>query len=664
MAVFNQARCSMKHIFMIFAACLVATALFAEWSADPYNPTLIAGFTGEQVMPKVSIAPNGNTYICRFDTQSGAYQVFLNLLDTHGNHIWTDPLGLLISSHDQMTWLTEYDLDVDPDGNAVIVFQDIRNAGVNNVVAYKISPAGQFLWGADGIALSNDTNMDYGNMSPVCFCSADGSSYFAWQRMGPANTSVVINRLSAAGQKLWGENGIELSSTAGSYTWPQIIQGVGNDILLKLYYDTGPYWSPTRHIHLVKGTPEGTFPWTAAVSEAGGIAAWQQLIPFASDGAGGAVLAWYEDRDSNMDNDVYCQRIAADGSASMGMNGSLVSVSPANQQYYPKIAVDTAGQQVYVFYRETDANQNNAGLARQLMSFSGNRLWGETGPAYIDIGPSECNTIASYLVPAGAVFLYAYGTNNLFATCLNAADEVIWTQGSLMVANSVDPKMHYDCDTHPDNWSVLVWEQGNSAYDIYAMRINGNGSLGAQYLPPRNLSAEQMPPASVVLSWQPPSPYVVPDQYYIFMNDELVQAVEGGILTHTVTNLSGGTHEFYVKARYGDHFSDPSNIVTVSIVAADDPTLPTAEMAPRLTPNPFSGTAKLSFGVGDATGSVRVSLYNAKGRKLGERECSVKAGINEIPLDPLTLGLFDSGVFFLRLQISGEIILLRGLFIR
>jgi len=119
-----------------------------------------------------------------------------------------------------------------------------------------------------------------------------------------------------------------------------------------------------------------------------------------------------------------------------------------------------------------------------------------------------------------------------------------------------------------------------------------------------------------------------------------------------------------VKARYGDHFSDPSNIVTVSIVAADDPTLPTAEMAPRLTPNPFSGTAKLSFGVGDATGSVRVSLYNAKGRKLGERECSVKAGINEIPLDPLTLGLFDSGVFFLRLQISGEIILLRGLFIR
>ncbi len=653
----------MKHIFMIFAACLVATALFAEWSADPANPTLIAGFTGEQVMPKVAIAPNGNTYICRFDTQSGAYQVFLNLLDMHGNHIWTDPLGLLISSHDQMTWLTEYDLDVDPDGNAVIVFQDIRNAGVNNVVAYKISPAGEFLWGADGIALSNDTNMDYGNMSPVCFCSADGSSYFAWQRMG-TYTTIVINRLSAAGQKLWGENGITLSPAEGSYTWPQIIQGVGNDILLKLYHDTGPYWSPTRHIWVVKGTPEGTFPWTAAATEAGGITAWQQLIPFASDGAGGAVLAWYEDRDQNMDNDVYCQRIAADGSASMGMNGSLVSVSPQNQQYYPQVAVDAGDQQVYVFYRETDADQNNAGIARQLLDFSGNRLWGDTGPAIINIGPANANTVEAYNLPQGAVLLYEYGSHNLYASCWDSAGGNPWTQGSLLVANSAESKYHFDHGLHADNWCVLAWEQGSSAMDVAAMRINGNGSLGAQYLPPRNLFAELQPPDVVVLSWQPPSPYIVPDQYYIYMNNELAQVVEGGILIHTLSGLGGGTYEFYVKARYGDHYSDPSNAVVITVVSVDDPTVPAVELAPRLTPNPFSAPVRLSFDAPKGETQARVCIYNAKGQKLSELQRSLDPGCNEIRLDPASLGLGDSGVYFFRIQIGTRTGLVKGLFIR
>ena len=649
----------MKHIVLCIAACVLAAALCAQWSTDPYAPSIIAGFDAEQVIPKVAIVPNGNTYICRFDNQSGGYRVYLDLFDIYGNRIWTE--SLLISSHTQMSWLTEYDLGVDTEGNAIIVFQDIRNAGVNNVVAYKVNPAGEFLWGADGIALSNDTNADYGNMSPVCFCSADGSSYFAWQRLG-AVTSVVINRLSADGQKLWGEWGTTFTATEGSYTWPQIIQSEGNDILLKLFHDTGPFWSPTRHILVMKGTPDGTFPWTVSATEAGGIPAWEQLIPFVGDGAGGAVLAWYDDRDSNLDNDVYCQRIDSQGNATMGLNGSLVNVSLPKQQFYPEVAVDAANQQVYVFYRETDADQNNFGLARQLMSFSGNCLWGQAGPTIVNIGGESCNTIAAHWTTQGAVFLYERGAN-LYASCWTSSGDFAWASSQVGVAQTTDPKQHFDCDHHPDNWCVLSWEQGYSGFDIYAMRINGNGSLGPQFLPPRNLTAEQQPPSSVILSWQHPSPYVEPDQYCIFMNDELAQTVAGDVLTYTVTDLGSGTHEFYVKARYGDNYSDPSNSVTVTIVAADDPILPSVEAAPRLTPNPFSGTATLSF-VGKNSSTACVTLYNAKGQKLGQRDCAVIAGTNEITIDPRSLGLRESGVFFLSLRTGGQVSLLKGLFIK
>ncbi len=653
----------MKHIVLIIIACCFAAGLFAEWSVDPAAPNLIAGFAGEQVLPKVAIAPQGNTYICRFDNGDGSYKLRLNLLDIHGNPIWTNSEGLLVSSHAQMTWLTEYDLDVDADGNAVIVFQDIRTAGVNNVVAYKISPTEEFLWGLDGIALSADTSTDFSNMSPVCFCFGDNSSYFAWQRLDAA-TSIVINRLNATGQKLWGENGLIISPAEGSYNWPQIISSDDNDILLKYYQDTGPFWSPNRHIYVAKYAPEGTQLWNTLITDAGGIAAWQQLIPFESDGSGGAVLAWYDDRYMNMDNDVYCQRVTTAGNVSMPANGALVSVDPVNQQYSPKVAVDAVNQQIYVFYRVTDADQNNVGLARQLLGFSGNRIWGDVGPAIIAIGAAEATPIGAYYVPQGAVLLYTYGDDVLYASCWKASGDPAWLQNSIAIATSPGEKYHFDYALHPDAWSVLVWEQGFSAMDIFAMRINGNGSLGAQYLPPRNLFAELLPPNSIVLNWQPPSPYVLPDEYCLFMNNELVPLNAGEILTHTVSGLSGDSYEFYVQARYGDHYSEPSNTVLMLIVSVDDAALPAAELSPRLVPNPFSASVKLSFAVPKEQTTAQISIYNAKGQKLTELQRVLSAGYNELNLDPLSLGLRDSGVFFIRLSVGSEIRTVKGLFIK
>lgn len=653
----------MKKNVLIILACFFATGFFAEWSIDPDAPTLIAGYAGEQVMPKAAIAPNGYTYISYFDNSTGGYKVYLKLYDLHGNSVWPAEEGLLVSAHSQMTWLTEYDLDTDLQGSAVIVFQDIRNTGVNNVVAYKANQNGDLTWGPDGIALSSDTSTDFSNMSPVCFCSAENSCYFAWQRTGSA-TSIVINRLDPAGQKLWGESGITLTPTEGSYNWPQIIQSDGANILLKYYHDTGPFWSPNRHVHVAKYSPTGTQLWNTTITDAGGLTAWQQIIPFEPDGSGGGVLAWYEDRNSDMDNDVYCQRVTVDGNVSMPQNGALVSEDPSNQQYYPQVAVDAANQQIYVFYRVTDADQNNAGLARQLLDFAGNRIWGNIGASIIDIGPAESNSLGAYQTSQGAVFLYQYGTDNLYASCWLPSGDSAWPLGSSLIANSPDSKYHFDRALHADQWCVLAWEQGFSAMDIFAMSLNADGSLGAQYLPPRNLSAEEIPPSTVELTWLPPSLDIDPDEYLIYQNNELAQVVDGNVISHSIGNLSGGYYEFYLKARYGDHFSVASNSVTIVIVGVDDPTLPAVIANPCLGPNPFSGWTKLTFNAGKVENQALIRVYNARGQKLEEITRDVTAGRNEILLDSQTLGLRESGVYLIRMDLGGKVNTVRALFIR
>src|SRR5512133_373901 len=126
--------------------------LFAQWSTDANNPTLINNTMTAQVLPKTAITPTGETYISWIDNSTGGYQVWLQRLNAAGVAEWNNPV--LVSNHTQMTWLTEWDMCADNTGSAVLVFQDIRNV-TNNVVVYKVSPAGAMQWGADGISLSS-----------------------------------------------------------------------------------------------------------------------------------------------------------------------------------------------------------------------------------------------------------------------------------------------------------------------------------------------------------------------------------------------------------------------------------------------------------------------------------------------------------------------------
>ena len=642
----------MKNLVSLVLCLLLASSLCGEWSVDPQNPSLIAAFDAEQVLPKVAITPDGHTYVCRFDNGGGMYKVWLQLLSPTGEYVWPAPAGILVSGHNQMSWLTEYALTVDNDQNAVITFQDIRNSEVNNVLAYKINPAGDFLWGANGIALTQDTDPNYSNMSPVIFNSADNSCYVAWQRLG-ATTAIGINRLSATGEKLWGENVLSISETEGSLTWPQIIQADGNNILLKYFHDTGPFWAPTRTVYVAKYTPEGSRLWTAVVTNQGGIPAWEQLIPFEPDGQGGCVLAWYEDRDMNDDNDVYVQRICSDGTASMPANGVLLSVDSVNQQFYPKLSVDPASERIYAYFRITDAIQGQFGLARQLVDYSGNRLWGDIAPNIIDLGTMEVNSIAAYQISTGSVVLYGRG-DNLYASHWRSNGNMGWNEATCLASTAVS-KGHFDVAVHPDEWSVLAWEQGYSSMDIGAMRLNPDGSLGIYYPAPANVTYTQPTTYSVLLTWTQPSQYLAPDSYHIYMNSELLQEVEATANSYLVSPLLPGTYTFYLKAKYGDHYSQASESVTVNILANSDDLQPASLGTVMLYPNPTRGLQYLQFDIDKQVSMCNISIYNIKGQKLLEYNPDIKLGINKIELDKSLLKGLNGGVYLVSLRLDEQV---------
>jgi hypothetical protein len=148
----------MKNIFTVIIALLLFSYFtlspfvsFSQWSNDPAVNNAIIATSGEDAIPKIATCPNGDTYIASFSNASGNYDVRLQRLNAQGVPQWAAN-GILISDNPQDTWLTDWDMCADNANHAILVFPDIRNGGAN-VVAYRISPSGSFVWGNDVIRL-------------------------------------------------------------------------------------------------------------------------------------------------------------------------------------------------------------------------------------------------------------------------------------------------------------------------------------------------------------------------------------------------------------------------------------------------------------------------------------------------------------------------------
>ncbi len=114
--------------------------------------------------------------------------------------------------------------------------------------------------------------------------------------------------------------------------------------------------------------------------------------------------------------------------------------------------------------------------------------------------------------------------------------------------SSGSSKLHYDLGVSNQGWSVLAYEEGNN-YDIYAMRINPDGTLGSAYYPaPQSLAGYVDNQGIVYLNWQAPS--LAPSQYQVYMNDALILTISADLTNCSIPDLEAGNYSFYVCAVY------------------------------------------------------------------------------------------------------------------
>jgi len=470
----------MKTFILFLVSVILSSTSFSQWSTNPADNTGLATSSGDQVIPKLATSDDGTTYVSWFSAENGNYNVRLQKLDVYGNRLW-DEEGLLISSNESMTWLTDWDMAIDQYDFAILTFQDIRT-GNNNIYAYRISPDGEFVWGDDGIALSDNEAFE---AAPKVCVTNTGDAVFAWS----SDDMIIMQKVAPDGTLLWGDNGITLSGS-NTYSWPQLLSVGDNDVIMKYFEDSGPTWAPTRHVFAMRFDADGNNVWNqpAVISNAGGISAWTQIFPFINDGNDGFFIAWHDDRDNDMKASIFVQHISSGGQVLFTANGIEASLNSTMNHFYANLAFPEGDSDIFVYWNEMDADQNQRGIYGQKISLTGERLWTDNGKAIIDVSTVNVYPVAAGTVQEDMIVFYEEYfdavSSSIKAMRLDQDGNFTWEGDKITISSVQSEKIHTDIGClHNGQW-LLAWEDTrNTDTDIYGQNIQPDGTLGPISIP-------------------------------------------------------------------------------------------------------------------------------------------------------------------------------------
>ncbi len=115
----------MKRLLCGLLGVLLAGVAVGQWPALPNSNRMVAGRVHEQTRPQIAATPDGGCVIVYQDAWEGNFDTFMQRVNAAGVLQWS--AGLPVSTHEQDTVLTDYDLKVDGGGNVLIALNDIRN---------------------------------------------------------------------------------------------------------------------------------------------------------------------------------------------------------------------------------------------------------------------------------------------------------------------------------------------------------------------------------------------------------------------------------------------------------------------------------------------------------------------------------------------------------
>ncbi|MCC6650410.1 MAG: T9SS type A sorting domain-containing protein [Candidatus Eisenbacteria bacterium] len=292
--------------------------------------------------------------------------------------------------------------------------------------------------------------------------------YLVFLALGVVVSAGFVSRALAA----WSGTPVPVATSPGAQTGPLLVPGGAGGLTIAWTdrRDTSGVWA--NRVDSTGNAASATgFPVGPPDSSVQGLAA-------ASDGAGGMLLAWSDQRTSP--RSIWAQHIGTTGTHLWTVTGVRVATG-AGAQTAPAVASDGAGG-LYVAWE--DQRNGNADIYAQHILANGTVAWAAAGvPLCTSSGEQTSPRIAAD-GRGGAVVLWDDTRNaptpasQVYLQRVNAAGNVRFTADGLSVdGNSSTVRGRLSCDAGANTTVIFADTVGSGAsYGIFAQRFDSTGS--------------------------------------------------------------------------------------------------------------------------------------------------------------------------------------------
>ena len=428
------------------------TAAYANWITD--GVAICAADSGQS---DVQIVPDGSggAIMAWRDKRNANLDIYAQRVDANGHSLWNSsgvPVCTLLSTQ------LLADMISDGSGGAILVWEDDRN-GNSDIYAQRLSADGNPQWAANGIPVCTAA---YAQQLPVLVTGLyAGWAIIAWQdyRNG-TGADIYAQHLTSDGNPNWGGDGIPICTASNYQTNPAIVSD-GNGGAIIAWQDSR---SDSSNIYAQRVGYWGGTQWTGGGVPICEVAEAQILPTLASDGQGGAIIAW-EDFRSGTRSDVYAQHVYSGGYTGWSWGGISIGTSAM----YPAIVSD-GGNGAIIAWQDYRSG-SGFDIYAQHVDYYGNARW-TSGGAAACTAPN--NQEFPRLVADGSAGAYVTwmdsrnGDRDVYAQRFTASGLASWGSDGAAISTAANlqrnPRLTFSAGR-----AIIAWYDNRSgAYDIYA----------------------------------------------------------------------------------------------------------------------------------------------------------------------------------------------------
>jgi predicted lipoprotein with Yx(FWY)xxD motif len=432
--------------FVVLCALIIAVP--SVWANSVQDGVALCAAAGDQQYPQITSDGAGGDIVTWQDGRSGNTDIYAQRVNASGAVQWTTDGVALCTATGTQRYPT---ITSDGGGGAIVTWEDCRSGGNYHIYAQRVNASGAVQWTTDGVALCTATGTQ---RYPTIISDGAGDAIVTWEdlRSVISNYDIYAQRVNASGAVQWTANGIALCTA------------------------TGAQWSPT----------------------------------ITSDGAGGSIVTWWDNRNSNWD--IYVQRVNASGAVQWTANGVALCTATENQSS-PKIASDGAGGAIVTW---SDDRSGDRAIYAQRVNGSGAAQWTKDGVALCTATGGQLNPKITSDGACGAIVTwedYRSGEYNIYTQRVNASGGVLWRTDGLALCTAEGEESDPTIVSDSAGGAIVTWMdlRGLSSYDIYAQRVDASGAVQwtTDGVPLCAATGDQTSPAitsdgagGVIVTWQ------------------------------------------------------------------------------------------------------------------------------------------------------------------